>query len=199
MSQSYFTNAKIEMVTTAKITCVTRNSLTRSFLSDSEKLQKTVIVDFKNTLRRRLRQGPGLCRPKVRGRFAFPSAQNPRIYSISRCGNYPVFLLEFSCKRKITLSEKTVLGSLFFVHNGTCVYLRVAHCGCVPPLCRWAADPSRCPRGCAAKASGEGGAQPEAPGRTWKLGHQLHLGTEKQDSQHMPNPPRGSFLDYLHW
>ena len=52
----------------------------------------------------------------------------------------------------------------------------------------WAADPSKRPRAHEAKASS--GAQSEAPRRSWKSGHQQHVGPENRDSQHMLNQPR---------
>ena len=55
-----------------------------------------------------------------------------------------------------------------------------------------AADPSKCPR--ATKQNARVGEQSEAPRRRWKPGLQQHAGPENQDSQHMPNRPRGSFL-----
>ena len=42
----------------------------------SEELEKAVTVDFKKAPR--AEQGWGQSRPKVRGRFAFPRARNPR-------------------------------------------------------------------------------------------------------------------------
>ena len=52
---------------------------------------------------------------------------------------------------------------------------------------------SKWPRGHEANASS--GARSEAPRRSWEPGPQQHLGPENQDSQHMLNQPRGSFLD----
>ena len=39
------------------------------------------------------------------------------------------------------------------------------------------------------------GTRPEAAGRSSGAGHQQHPKVENQDSQHMPNQPRGSFPD----
>ena len=40
------------------------------------------------------------------------------------------------------------------------------------------------------------GEQSEAQRRRWKPGQEQHAGPENQDSQHMPNQPRGSFPEY---
>ena len=52
-----------------------------------EKLEKAGTVDFKKHPARKVGTRSQECQPKVRGRFAFPSARNPRICSISRFGN----------------------------------------------------------------------------------------------------------------
>ena len=55
-----------------------------------EKLEKAGTVGFKKHPARKVGTRSGQCRPKVRGRFAFPSAGNPGICSILRFGkNFP--------------------------------------------------------------------------------------------------------------
>ena len=56
------------------------------FLFRKKKLKKAGTVDFKKHPARKVRTRSGQCRRKVRGRFAFPGARNPRICSISRFG-----------------------------------------------------------------------------------------------------------------
>ena len=53
----------------------------------SEKLEKAGTVDFKKHPARKVGARSRQCGPKVPGRFALPGARNPRICSISRCGN----------------------------------------------------------------------------------------------------------------
>ena len=52
----------------------------------SEKLEKAGTVDFKKHPARKVGTRSRQCGPRVPGRFAFPDARNPRIYSISRFG-----------------------------------------------------------------------------------------------------------------
>ena len=52
----------------------------------SEKLEKAGTVDFEKHPARKVGTRPRQCGPKVPGRFAFPSARNPRICSIWRFG-----------------------------------------------------------------------------------------------------------------
>ena len=54
--------------------------------SRSEKLEKAGTVDFKKLPAQKVGTRSRQCRPKVPGRFAFPGARKPRIYSISRSG-----------------------------------------------------------------------------------------------------------------
>ena len=50
----------------------------------SEKLEKVGTVDFKRHTTQKVGTRFRQCRPKVPGRFAFPGARSPRIYSTSR-------------------------------------------------------------------------------------------------------------------
>ena len=62
------------------------------------KLEKAGTVDFKKHPARKVGKRSRQCRPKVPGRFAFPGAPNPRIYSISRSQkNFPAIFPELSC------------------------------------------------------------------------------------------------------
>ena len=45
------------------------------------------------------------------------------------------------------------------------------------------------------KQNASPGEQSEAPRRRWNPGHEQHPGPENQDSQHMLNQPRGSFIE----
>ena len=56
------------------------------FFKNQKNSRRLELSISKNSPPGRWGQGPGQCRPKVPGRFAFPSARDPRICSISRFG-----------------------------------------------------------------------------------------------------------------
>ena len=84
----------------------------------SEKLEKAGTVDFKKHPARKVGTRSRQCRPKVPGRFAFPDAQNPRICSISRCGNiFPAIFPEFS-RRTPEQTPETATAFSSFLKSG---------------------------------------------------------------------------------
>ena len=60
---------------------------------NSEKLEKAGTVDFKKHPARKVGTRSRECRPKVPGRFAFPSARNPRSCSIWQFGTFFLAIL----------------------------------------------------------------------------------------------------------
>ena len=89
-----------EKAPTPKISALLRKRpvlLRANFVLTSEKLEKAGTVDFKKHPARKVGTRSRECRPKVRGRFAFPGARNPRICSISRFGKiYPAIFPRLS-------------------------------------------------------------------------------------------------------
>ena len=62
----------------------------------SETLEKAGTVDFKKHPAQNVGTRSRQCRPRVRGRFAFPGARNPRTCSISRFGKiFPAISRDF--------------------------------------------------------------------------------------------------------
>ena len=88
-------------------------------------VEKAGTVNFRKHPARKVQTRSRQCRPKVPGRFAFPSARNPRICSISRSGkkcfssNFPGTFPEFSRRTPEQTPETATAFSSFLSIAGS--------------------------------------------------------------------------------